>query len=323
MTYRFAHETLVQTGPAAPPPPVDRAAPPFSGPYRFPDPWAAPEPETATYPDTSWARAKADYLAGATAEGVCERYGLAKSSFHARARAEGWRLKDVGGRRAEPVDDLAELEPAPPTLEMAQQAWRRAAEAIRLGKPYQARTWMKLSAELKAAARQEDADARHAQYLAQDRAAKAAAEPDADTDTSDAVSDSLDSKSMGSGPTREEIDRFVALGFRIEDGEADARLAPLMELIGEVLELDPVRARPMMLQLFERAGEGAASPSSLGSENLAGTGGGIEVGAAVAEEAPGGPVRVQEIEVECGDQHPLLGPSEGLDQIAPVVGQEG
>jgi hypothetical protein len=321
MTYRFAHETLVQTGSAAPRPPVDRATSPFSGPYRFPDPWAAPEPETATYPDTSWTRAKADYLAGATAEGVCERYGLARSSFHARARAEGWRLKDLGERRAEPVDDLAELEPAPPTLEMAQQAWRRAAEAIRLGKPYQARTWMKLSAELKAAARQEDADARHAQYLAQDRAAKAAAEPDADT--SDTVLDSLDSKSMGSAPTREEIERFVALGFRIEDGEADARLAPLMELIGEVLEIDPVRARPMILQLFERAGGDAPSPSSLGSENLAGTGGGIEVGAAVAEETPGGPVGMQEIEVEDGDQHPLLGPSKGLDQIAPVVGQKG
>ncbi|MBD3838200.1 hypothetical protein, partial [Brevundimonas sp.] len=58
--------------------------------------------------EAAWARAREDYLAGDAAETVCDRHGLALSTFRARARSQGWRRIDQPD--PEPVELDAEEE---------------------------------------------------------------------------------------------------------------------------------------------------------------------------------------------------------------------
>ena len=93
--------------------------------------------------DATWARARADYLAGESASVVCERYGMRVSTLRNRAAEEGWRRQDQPG--PEPVDLEAELEAGlPDYADMANHALIRLNRAILKGHATEAGRWMRL-----------------------------------------------------------------------------------------------------------------------------------------------------------------------------------
>ena len=93
----------------------------------------------------TWERVRADYQGGMTAAEVCRRHGVSRSQLYAQARAAGWRRVD------QPEGDAgsAEPPPAPPTLELADLALRRAADAITRGRLEEARGWARLVAQVR------------------------------------------------------------------------------------------------------------------------------------------------------------------------------
>ncbi|WP_370234914.1 hypothetical protein [Brevundimonas sp.] len=93
--------------------------------------------------DATWARARADYLAGESASVVCERYGMRVSTLRNRAAEEGWRRQDQPG--PELVDLEAELEAGlPDYADMANHALIRLNRAILKGHATEAGRWMRL-----------------------------------------------------------------------------------------------------------------------------------------------------------------------------------
>jgi len=93
--------------------------------------------------DETWARARADYLAGESAAVVCERYGMRVSTLRNRAAAEGWRRQDQ--REPEPVDLELELEQGlPDYADMAAHALIRLNRAILKGHATEAGRWLRL-----------------------------------------------------------------------------------------------------------------------------------------------------------------------------------
>ena len=151
------------------PPPHAPTASPFG--WSTSDSWASGSPQAQAAPpppprpyrvhdETLWRAARDDYAAGHGAEAVCARYNLNLSTFRQRARREGWRRSDAETPLPEPLGaEVFAPEPAPPTDQLVDLAWRAAAEAIGHGKVYPARAWMKLWRELKAVAAEEAAAA--------------------------------------------------------------------------------------------------------------------------------------------------------------------
>ncbi|MDZ4061885.1 MAG: hypothetical protein U1C75_12010, partial [Brevundimonas sp.] len=93
--------------------------------------------------DETWARARADYLAGESASVVCDRYGMRVSTLRNRAAEEGWRRQDQP--EPEPVDLEAELEAGlPDYADMAAHALIRLNRAILKGHATEAGRWMRL-----------------------------------------------------------------------------------------------------------------------------------------------------------------------------------
>ena len=93
--------------------------------------------------DATWARARADYLAGESASVVCDRYGMRVSTLRNRAAEEGWRRQDQP--EPEPVDLEAELEAGlPDYADMAAHALIRLNRAILKGHATEAGRWMRL-----------------------------------------------------------------------------------------------------------------------------------------------------------------------------------
>ncbi len=93
--------------------------------------------------DETWARARADYLAGESASVVCDRYGMRVSTLRNRAAVEGWRRQDQP--EPEPVDLEAELEAGlPDYTDMAAHALIRLNRAILKGHATEAGRWMRL-----------------------------------------------------------------------------------------------------------------------------------------------------------------------------------
>ena len=177
-----------------PSPPAPEAAAPLYSAFggELGDPWAETYPEARAdeagrvgrgyrvRSEGVWAAARDEYVAGASAEAVCARYDLGLSAFRQRARREGWRRLDAEDLSPDLSPYPPEPEAAPPTGELADLAWRSAAQAIRRGRVYEARAWMKLSQALRDAAREEEKDARWAAHLAARAAAAADAEPAVD-----------------------------------------------------------------------------------------------------------------------------------------------
>ena len=93
--------------------------------------------------DETWARARADYLAGESASVVCDRYGMRVSTLRNRAAEEGWRRQDQP--EPEPVDLDAEMEQGlPDYADMAAHALIRLNRAILKGHATEAGRWMRL-----------------------------------------------------------------------------------------------------------------------------------------------------------------------------------
>jgi len=143
-----------------------------------------------------WQAARDEYVAGEAAETVCARYDLGLSAFRQRARREGWRRSDAedpaagGGADspAYPPPYPPEPEAAPLTEEMADLAWRSAAQAIRRGRVYEARAWMKLRQALQEEVRREASAKRQADWQA--------GKPDAQLDAMKATRDAAVARTM-------------------------------------------------------------------------------------------------------------------------------
>ncbi len=103
------------------------------------DPYRARTEET-------WAKARADYLAGDTADRVCARYDLGTSSFHKRAAKEGWRKADQPD--PEPLGDDDDDLPDADLGATADLALRRMAVCVRRGRAAEALRWQRLHAGL-------------------------------------------------------------------------------------------------------------------------------------------------------------------------------
>jgi hypothetical protein len=138
--------------------PAMNTAPETSPAYIPIDP-RSPDPDFR--PGAVWTQARADYLAGESAPRVCQRYELALSTFRTRMRVEGW-------RRCDQKDEVEprELDPAPPTLELVDQAWRAMADALKRGRAYEARTFLRLVHDLRAEVSREEAIVQHRAWKA-------------------------------------------------------------------------------------------------------------------------------------------------------------
>ena len=121
-----------------------------------PDPDRSPDPspdfgQTAGYrvrSDAVWAAARRDYLAGDTAEAVCDRYQLKSGTLRSRAAREGWRRSDMEDDMPDhwpaPHDEDGNPNAAPPDLaQMAAQALMRLDRAVRRGRAAEAASWLR------------------------------------------------------------------------------------------------------------------------------------------------------------------------------------
>ena len=89
----------------------------------------------------SWDIIRSEYERGRPAGRLCEHYGVARSTFYARANAEGWRKPG-----APPLDGYVDTPPPtpPPTHEMARTALAHAAQAMAQGRLAEAERWSRL-----------------------------------------------------------------------------------------------------------------------------------------------------------------------------------
>jgi len=106
----------------------------------------APRDGYRVHPDAVWAAARRDYLAGDTAEAVCDRYGLKLGTLRSRAAREGWRRCDAGDPDSwpdedDPIEDAAA--DAPDLAAMAAQALMRLNRAVRRGRAAEAASWLR------------------------------------------------------------------------------------------------------------------------------------------------------------------------------------
>ncbi|MFC0632746.1 hypothetical protein [Brevundimonas balnearis] len=96
-----------------------------------------------------WELARRDYLAGLSSSEVCERYGLARSTLHARAAREGWRRKDQPPRTVTPfihvTGDLAEAT----FFDLSEMAVLRLRQSILSGRAKEAAGWLAMIRELR------------------------------------------------------------------------------------------------------------------------------------------------------------------------------
>ncbi|MBC1182314.1 hypothetical protein HF680_06560 [Brevundimonas sp. WCHBH090558] len=97
----------------------------------------------------AWEAAGTAYLAGSTAEEVSAVYGMAVSTFRARARDEGWRREDQPNPLREPIDLEAETADGLPDYgAMAAHALVRLNRALQAGRALEAARWVRLHADL-------------------------------------------------------------------------------------------------------------------------------------------------------------------------------
>jgi hypothetical protein len=104
-----------------------------------------------------WEAIRNRYHNGETAESLCHLFGISPSSFHTRARQEGWRRLDAPDPivEAPPTTDELARDERPNFGVMADTAMRRAARAVREGRLSDAQGWTRVGRSLAAAARRE------------------------------------------------------------------------------------------------------------------------------------------------------------------------
>jgi len=159
------------------PPEEDPYASLFKSRQKTPPPAETPRSYRVRSEET-WAAAREDYECGWSAEEVCRRYDLGLSAFRQRARREEWRRCDQP--EPEPLPPFpAEPEAALSDEQLLDLAQRSLSSAVRRGRVYEARAWMRLIAELKQRARQAAESAAYRQRLAALKAKRAEeAEPE-------------------------------------------------------------------------------------------------------------------------------------------------
>jgi hypothetical protein len=97
--------------------------------------------------DAVWAEAREAFLAGETAQAVCDRYDLNLHTFKTRAAREGWRRSDQPD--PEPFDPETEPPVEDGDLEaLAGQALIRARRAVGAGQSAEAARWLRVHAQL-------------------------------------------------------------------------------------------------------------------------------------------------------------------------------
>lgn len=125
--------------------------------YYPPDFGFSPEEARRNRLEGRWMRAREDYLAGATAETVCLRHGLAIGTLRARAAREGWRRCDQDEPAAPPQDDshlsgLGLSEDVDPGEDdytvLSRRALVNVARAMGQGRAGEAGSWMRLHERL-------------------------------------------------------------------------------------------------------------------------------------------------------------------------------
>lgn len=180
-----------------------------------------PENPAPSLPVDVWTHARADYLAGASAPVVAERYSLSERTLRRRAAAEGWRRADQSTAvlddqppwnrgplsredAVEQFPELAEVEAAtsndaffllfdPNQRDLRRYAFRHAAEAAALGRPAEAVVWMRLVQMLDRTGERIDREARpfreqdylraaYLRWLSEDVAPTPGSEPSPDRD---------------------------------------------------------------------------------------------------------------------------------------------
>lgn len=108
-----------------------------------------PETVRAGYrkrPEETWTAARDAYLAGETAESVCDRFNLSLGTFRQHARDGGWRRIDQPAPA--PMDDYPVDETAG-YAELAEQAMARLRRAVAWGRASEAASWMRLHDRLR------------------------------------------------------------------------------------------------------------------------------------------------------------------------------
>ena len=97
----------------------------------------------------AWEAAGSAYLAGTTAEEISACYGMAVSTFRARAKDEGWRREDQPDPVCDPVDLAVETADGLPDYgTMAAHALVRLNRALQAGRALEAARWVRLQADL-------------------------------------------------------------------------------------------------------------------------------------------------------------------------------
>ena len=97
--------------------------------------------------EETWAQARADYLAGDTAEMVCRRYALLVDTFRKRAAREGWRRSDQDDPAPAPDGPDDAWDDGLTDERRAALAKRRADWALQQGDLPRARGWLRVAAE--------------------------------------------------------------------------------------------------------------------------------------------------------------------------------
>ncbi len=108
--------------------------------------------ETDVYhvqPRPVWEAAREDYLRGSSSTEVCRRYGLSRSTLHARAAREGWRRSDQPMREVGPYINLTgDLEEAS-FFDLSEMAVMRLRRAILSGRAQEAAGWLAMVRQLR------------------------------------------------------------------------------------------------------------------------------------------------------------------------------
>lgn len=95
-----------------------------------------------------WDHARREYLAGAKAAHVCQRYGMSLSSFWRHARIDGWRRMDQP--TCDVLPEPGEYHPGDAVSfdDLAQEAFLNIRRALGAGRASEASTWLRVYEKL-------------------------------------------------------------------------------------------------------------------------------------------------------------------------------
>lgn len=122
-----------------------------------------PRREWRSHPDAVWETIRQDYLAGAAARDLCDRYHVGLSTLRLKAREGGWRRGDQADSDLFPADAdrwVADDAPDADLIADAEESWADLADrarfrlrrAIGWGRAAEAASWLRVHDRLRALA---------------------------------------------------------------------------------------------------------------------------------------------------------------------------